>query len=56
MYFCAHPEEKSFLEEISDDVLEIVDCTVYYDDESNKDYDSYELEFLLSQKNRQKKK
>ncbi len=50
VWFCCHPEDFSmYFKEISEDIFNIVDCTIYYDEYPNSNYDLTELLFELSQ-------
>ena len=49
IFFCCHENDIGFLDEISEDILDVIDCSVYYDENFSQTVDMSEREFLLSQ-------
>ena len=49
IYFCAHPDDLCFFEEISDDILDALDCSVFYDLYDEKDLVEREFDLLQMQ-------
>lgn len=47
IFFCCHPNDLKHLDQISQDILKKVDCTIWYNKSINQQFETNHLDFLI---------